>query len=276
MSDSASFDAFTPRQMCERALTIMEANAVRPAREAFPLAILAGVLIGMGFVYCALVNVVGGGRVLGGLVFSIGLQMVVALGAALFTATSMTLIPRAEGRVTWGQVLSNWAVVYAGNFLGCLLLVGIVLLSGHPWENGGAIARFCIDTTAHKLSHTFVEAVFLGVLCNMMVCLGVWMSYGGRSLFDRIVVCIMPVGLFIACGFEHSIANMYMLPLGILCSRLAPPELLAQLPDPAHVAATLTWPNFLLRNLLPVTLGNILGGGVLVGLSHWYIHLRKR
>ena len=186
----------------------------------------------------------------------------------------MTLLPLASRKIGWKQMFANWGVVYAGNFVGSLILVALILLSGHPWENGGSIALFYINTTEHKLTHTFIEALFLGVMCNLMVCLGVWMSYAGRSLFDTMIAGLFPVGLFIACGFEHSVANMFMIPIGILCSHMMPPEVASKLADPAHIASVLHWQNFIFKNLIPVTLGNILGGGVFVGLFHWLIYLR--
>ena len=274
MADSSSFEALNPYQMCDKAAAVMEGKALKPARKAFLLAVMAGVFIGLGFVYCAIANATGAGKIVGGLVFSLGLMLVIVLGADLFTSTTMTLIPRASGKITWGQMFSNWGVVYAGNFVGSLILVALILLSGHPWENGGSIAVFYINTTEHKLTHTFIEAVFLGAMCNLMVCLGVWMSYAGRSLFDKMIACLFPVGLFIACGFEHSVANMFMIPIGILCNNMMPPEVAAKLADPAHIASVLNWQNFIFKNLIPVTLGNILGGGVFVGLFHWLIYLK--
>lgn len=274
MSDSPSFEALNPYQMVDKAAAAMEGKALKPAGKAFLLAIMAGVFIGLGFVYCSIANVTGAGKIVGGLVFSLGLMLVVVLGGDLFTSTTMTLIPRASGKITWGQMFSNWGVVYAGNFVGSIFLVAIILLSGHPWESSGSVAVFYINTTEHKLTHTFIEALFLGAMCNLMVCLGVWMSYAGRSLFDKMIACLFPVGLFISCGFEHSVANMFMIPMGILCSGMMPPEVAAKLADPAHIASVLTWPNFILKNLIPVTLGNILGGGVFVGLFHWFVYLR--
>ena len=274
MADSSSFEALNPYQMCDKAAAVMAGKAIKPAGKAFLLAVMAGVFIGLGFVYCAIANASGAGKIVGGLVFSLGLMLVIVLGADLFTSTTMTLIPRASRRITWGQMFANWGVVYAGNFVGSLILVALILLSGHPLENGGSIALVYINTTEHKLTHTFIEALFLGVMCNLIVCLGVWMSYAGRSLFDKMIACLFPVGLFIACGFEHSVANMFMIPIGILCSHMMPPEVAAKLADPAHIASVLHWQNFIFKNLIPVTLGNILGGGVFVGLFHWLIYLR--
>ncbi len=267
----ASFEALNPRQMYGKVVETMIIKATRPPRQAFLLSVMAGLFIGLGFVYCAVANVTGAGKIVGGLVFSLGLMLVVVLGGDLFTSTTMTLVPRASNRISWGQMLANWGIVYAGNFVGAIALVALILLSGHPWNDGGSIALYYIKTTEYKLTHSFIEALFLGVMCNLMVCLGVWMGYSGRSLFDKMAACLFPVGLFIACGFEHSIANMFMIPMGILCSGMMPPEVAAKLADPVHTLSLLTWENFVLKNLIPVTLGNILGGGVLVGLFHWLV-----
>ena len=271
-----AFEALNAAQLYEKALSVMEEKAIKNQRKVFLAAVMAGVFIGLGFVYCAMANVAGAGKIVGGLVFSLGLMLVVVCGGDLFTSSTLTLIPRAHGSVTWRQVFVNWSVVYAGNFVGSILLVTIVLLSGHPWESGGNVALFYINTTAHKLDHTFVEAVFLGILCNLMVCLGVWMSYAGRSLLDKMAACLLPVGLFIACGFEHSVANMFMIPMGIICGQIMPPEVAAKLASPHALTSELTWWNFLIKNLIPVTLGNIIGGGILVGLYQWNLHSPRR
>ncbi|ATD80953.1 MULTISPECIES: formate transporter FocA [Desulfovibrio] len=275
MHDPSSFEALNPQQMCHKAVVIMAGKALRPAPNAFMLAVMAGVFIGLGFVYCAVANTAGAGKIVGGLVFSLGLMLVIVLGADLFTSTTMTLLPRACRKITWGQMFSNWGIVYAGNFVGSLFLAALILLSGHPWASGGDIAVFYINTTENKLTHTFIEAIFLGTMCNLLVCLGVWMSYAGRSLIDKMAACLFPVGLFIACGFEHSVANMFMIPIGILCNDMMPPAVAARLTDPEHTATVLTWSNFIFKNLIPVTLGNILGGGVFVGMFHWLIYLRS-
>lgn len=274
MSTPSPLDALTPREMAYKAEAVMEGKAKKPHYTTLLMAIMAGVFIGLGFVYCAVANVSGAGKIVGGLVFSLGLMLVVLLGADLFTSSTLTLMTAASRKISWRQMLANWGVVYVGNFIGALFLVALILLSGHPWDYGGGVALFYINTTAHKLGYTFLQAVFLGVMCNLLVCLGVWMSYAGRSVVDKMAACLFPVGLFIACGFEHSVANMFMIPAGILCSQVVPAELVTKLPDAAQLAALLTWKNFFIKNLLPVSLGNIIGGGLFVGIYHWYIYLR--
>ena len=267
-------DSLDPRQMALKAESSMTAKAKKQHSKAFLLAVLAGVCIGLGFVYCAIANVTGAGKIVGGLVFSLGLMLVVILGADLFTSTTMTLIAKASKKITWNELFANWGVVYVGNFIGSMILVGIIYMSGHCQDNNWLVGTWYLTTTEHKLTHTFTEAVGLGILCNIMVCLGVWMSYAGRSVVDKLLVCLFPVGLFIACGFEHSIANMFMIPSGLFLSYVAPPEVLAKLHSPELVGEIFTWGNFVIKNLIPVTIGNIIGGGLMIGLFHWLIYLR--
>lgn len=271
-----SFDSISPHQMAEKALDTMTYKATKAPYKAFLLAITAGVFIGLGFVYCVIANVTGAGKVVGGLVFSLGLLLTVVLGADLFTSTTMTIMSAVSKKITWRQMFSNWGVVYVGNFVGALILVGIILLSAHPFDNGGGIGLYYISTSIHKLSYSFSAAVGLGILCNLMVCLGVWMSFSARTLTDRMIAVLFPVGLFIAAGFEHSVANMFMLPVGMYTYAMATPEMLAQIADPAAVEATFTWSNIFLHNLLPVTIGNIIGGGIFVGLYQWLIYLKEK
>lgn len=272
--ERSSFDMLDPYQLVYKVESNMVSKAVKAPSKVLLLAIMAGVFIGLGFVYSSLANATGAGKIVGGLVFSTGLLLVIVFGADLFTSSTMTLISKFNKQITWQQMLSNWGVVFVGNFIGAMLLVGIILLSGHPFDNGGNVGLYYITTAEHKLSHTFLEAVGLGILCNLMVCLAVCMSYAGRSLADKLVAVLFPVGLFIACGFEHSVANMFMVPAGIYTNKLASPELLAQLTNPEHYSEILTWRNFIFSNLIPVTIGNIIGGGVMVGLYQWLIYLR--
>lgn len=267
-------DDLDPYGLAYKVEAIMTRKALKPHGLAFLLAVMAGLFIGLGFVYCSIANATGSGKIVGGLVFSVGLVMVTVYCAELFTSTTMTLISRANKQITWGKMLANWSVVYVGNFVGALVLVGIILVSAHPFDNGGAVGVFYIKTAEHKLAHTFPAAVALGILCNLLVCLGVWMSYAGRSVIDKIAACLLPVGLFIACGFEHSVANMFMVPVGIYTNQMATPEIVAQLGDPAHYTEVLTWGNFFMKNLIPVTIGNIIGGGLMVGMYQWMIYLR--
>jgi formate transporter len=210
-------------------------------------------------------------KVLGGIVFSTGLVLVVLTGAELFTSSTLTLTARASGRITWGQLLRNWLVVFVANFLGALTIVGLIYVAG-TWHNAeGQWGKVVLDVSTAKLDHSFLEAFALGILCNLMVCLAVWAAYSGRTTTDKVLAVTLPIALFVATGFEHSVANMFMLPLGILISDTAGPGFWAGANIDASSYADLTWASFLLDNLLPVTLGNIVGGGVMIGIMYWTI-----
>lgn len=276
--DNSQLDTNTisPAEMADKALKIMTEKSLKPNKRVLLLAIMAGLFIGLGFVYCVIANVTGAGKIVGGLVFSLGLMLTIVMGGDLFTSTTMTVIAVANKQVKLKKMFSNWGVVYVGNFIGALILVGVIIMSGHPFSKGGDIGLYYISTSMGKLGHTFFEAVGLGILCNIMVCLGVWMSFSSKSLTDRMVAVLFPVGLFIAAGFEHSVANMFMIPAGMYTFQLATPEMLAAIPDVEIIRNTLTWPNFLLNNLLPVTLGNIIGGAFFIGLYQWIIYFKYK
>ena len=261
--------------VAEKALDIMTTKANKPHQKAFLLAIMAGVFIGLGFVYCVIANVQGAGKIVGGLVFSLGLLLTIVLGADLFTSTTMTTMAVASKKITVNKMLANWSTVYLGNFIGSLILVGLIIMSGHPFDYGGKIGLYYISTSEHKLAHTFIEAVGLGILCNIMVCLAVWMSFSAKSLTDKMVAVLFPVGLFIAAGFEHSVANMFMVPAGIYSLMLATPEMLDAITNVEILRTTLTWHNFFIQNLIPVTLGNIIGGSFFIALYQWLIYLKN-
>ncbi len=261
--------------VAEKALDIMTAKVNKPHYKAFLLSIMAGVFIGLGFVYCIIANVEGAGKIVGGLVFSLGLLLTIILGADLFTSTTMTVISVASKKVTLGQMLANWGVVYFGNFIGALILVGLIIMSGHPFDYGGKIGLYYISVANHKLEHTFIKAIGLGIMCNIMVCLAVWMSFSASNLTDKMIAVLFPVGLFISAGFEHSVANMFMIPAAIYTLMLSTPEMIHSLIDVEILQKSLTWSNFFIKNLLPVTVGNILGGSIFIALYQWLIYLKN-
>lgn len=244
-------------------------------------AFTAGIFISIAFVFyiTATTGAVdapyGFTKLIGGICFSLGLMLVVVCGADLFTSTVLTIVSKATGKITWGQMFRNWFNVYIGNLIGALFFVAIIWFAGQYTAANGQWGLNVLQTTSHKLHHTFVEAVALGILANLMVCLAVWMSYAGRSLTDKLVVLILPVAMFVASGFEHSIANMFMIPLGIMIKEFAPAEYWAQINMAPEQFSHLTIGNFITDNLIPVTIGNIIGGALLVGLVYWFMHLRS-
>lgn len=267
----------TPSQMARAAEDAAFGKATSHQLKSFLLALTAGGYIALGFVFFTTSQVgadqlpFGVAKVLGGVVFATGLALVVLTGAELFTSSTLTLTARASGRITTWQLLRNWVVVFVGNFLGALTIVALVFY-GKVWQQAaGGWAAVVLEVSLKKVHHDFLTAFVLGILCNLMVCLAIWAAYSGRTTVDKVVAVTMPIALFVASGFEHSVANMFMIPLGILIRSSAGEELWATTGlDPAAYA-DLTWSNFLVDNLLPVTLGNIVGGGVMIGVLYWTI-----
>lgn len=263
--DMIHVDAYTPEEIAHRVESASQAKATRDSWTALALAILAGAFIALGAALFTLALhdgslPFGPGRLVGGLAFSLGLILVVVAGAELFTGNNLLVMAAVDGKISIGQLLRNWAVVYIGNLLGSLAIVGLIHLSGHWDLNGGLVGDKALSIARSKLALTWMEAFTRGILCNILVCLAVWICLGGRSVTDRILGLVMPVTAFVALGFEHSVANMYFLPAGWL---LAPAS------DPLSFQAI--W----IDNLIPVTLGNIVGGGGVVAGVYAFIYLRR-
>ncbi len=255
-------------------------KATKHPLTTFFLAITAGVFISIAFVFYITVTTGSGtapygmAKLVGGICFSLGLMLVVVCGADLFTSTVLIVVAKASGRITWGQLARNWVNVYIGNLVGCLFFVALIWFSGEYMVANGGWGLNVLQTADHKMHHTFIEAVCLGILANLMVCMAVWMSYSGRTLTDKMLAMILPVAMFVASGFEHSIANMFMIPMGIVIRDFASPEFWQATGATAEQFSSLSISNFIVDNLIPVTIGNIIGGGVLVGLTYWVIYLR--
>lgn len=248
------------------------AKASRPWPVVLGLAVPAGAFIALGFVFFLTSQVGAGampwgvGRVLGGLVFATGLALCVITGADLFTSATLTLMAKASGRLSWPALLWHWGVVYLGNAVGSLAIAALVLGAGLPKAASGGWGATLLLTAEAKCHHSFVEAFCLGVLCNLLVCLAVWLATAGRTVTDKIAGLILPITLFVACGSEHSVANMFLVPLALVVKAQGD---LPSFGVTADQLTHLTWGDFLVGNLLPVTLGNVIGGGVLVGLLFW-------
>lgn len=274
------FDLLLPPAMAKVAEDAGVYKATKHPLTTFYLAITAGMFISIAFVFYITATTgtstipFGIAKLVGGTCFSLGLILCVVCGADLFTSTVLIVVAKASGRITWGQLARNWVNVYVGNLVGALLFVLLIWLSGMYMTANGAWGLNVLQTADHKMHHTFIEAVCLGILANLMVCLAVWMSYSGRSLMDKMFAMILPVAMFVACGFEHSIANMFMIPMGIVVRHFASPEFWTAVGSSPDSFSHLTVLNFLTDNLIPVTLGNIIGGGLLVGLTYWVIYLR--
>ncbi len=205
-------------------------------------------------------------QVLGGVTFSLGLILVVVAGAELFTGNNLLAMAWADGKITTGELLRNWAIVCVGNFIGAAGMALLVFLSHHPEMNNGGIAQEYIRIASAKVAMPFWTAFFKGILCNILVCMAVWMAFAGRSVVDKAVAIVFPISAFVAAGFEHSIANMFFIPLAMLLQNF----------DTIGMNSTaITWTGFF-GNLVPVILGNIVGGSVLVGLVYHLIYRQER
>ena len=270
-------DPYAPAQMAARAASAGVTKTRVDALSLFALAVLAGAFIALGAQLATLASVDAGlgfgpGRLLVGLAFSLGLVLVVIAGAELFTGNMLVVIAWLAGRVTTGAVLRAWAIAYAGNFAGALATAGLVYASGQWTMAGARVGAGALLLADGKLALTLVEALVRGILGNALVCLAVWLCYSARSNVDKILGVVGPVTAFVAAGFEHSIANMYFVPMGLFLRD--EPSVLAAAGLGVEAAARLTWARFVVGNLLPVTAGNIIGGGVLVAAAYWTIYLR--
>jgi len=276
-------DALPPQKMAVKA----EGVGVRKVGESFLnlllLGILAGAYVALGALFATTVSAGATGilsygltRLLMGLAFSLGLILVVIGGAELFTGNTLIAVAWASGKVSTGGLLRNWAIVYLGNFLGSILIAALVIWGRQYAAGGGSVGLVMLSMANAKLHLSFWQAVSLGVLCNLLVCLGVWLSYAGRSVADKILGIVFPITAFVAAGFEHSVANMYFIPLGLFLKQFDPTFTTSTAVQAGLDLSSLTWSNFLWDNLLPVTLGNIIGGAVMVGLVYWAIYLRRR
>ena len=281
MSEPLSLDALLPPEMAAKAEQIGVKKAGMAAVPMFLLAVLAGAFIalGAGFTTTAIAGATGivsygVVRVLAGIVFSLGLILVVVGGAELFTGNNLIVMAWASGRVSTAQVLRNWGLVYVGNFVGAMGIALLMFLAQQHEFGNGAVGRTALAIADAKLKLGFVQAVALGILCNVLVCLAVWLSFSARTTTDRILAVVPPIAAFVAAGFEHSIANMYFVPLALMIKAGATPGFWEAIGQTPGDYATLTADGFLIDNLLPVTLGNIIGGAVLVGSVYWCIYLR--
>jgi formate transporter len=275
-------DALMPQEIAERAEAAGAQKAQRDPVTLFMLAVLAGAFIALGAMFATAVLAGADGaipfgvsRLLAGVVFCLGLILVAVGGAELFTGDALMVMALAARKLALSAMLRAWVIVYAGNFVGTLGTAVLVFLSGQYLAGDGSVAAVALKFGAQKTSLAFDRALFLGILCNVLVCLAVWLSFGARSTTDKVLAILFPISAFVVAGFEHSVANMYLIPLAILIKTLAPEALWAKL---AHAPADypgLTLGGFML-NLIPVTIGNVIGGGGFVGAVYWFIYLRTR
>ena len=266
MAEIYGHDAYSPDQIAERVENVGVVKARLPFLKMAALGVLAGGFIGLGALFYTLVAAdaelgFAAGRVLGGLVFSLGLILVVVAGAELFTGNNLMVMSWVSRRISTGLLLRNLGIVFLANAVGAIGLAGIVVLSGHGDFHDGAVGATAVKIAAGKVSLGSMQAFFKGVLCNVLVCLAVWLAMAGRSVTDKVMAVVFPITAFVAAGFEHCVANLYLVPLGLLLAGDAAPE-------------GLTWAAFVMKNLIPVTLGNLAGGAGMVGLVYHVIYRR--
>jgi formate/nitrite transporter len=285
-------DALLPAEMATRAESIGVRKSEMPFFQTFMLGVLAGAFIALGAIFSTTVaagagsiNALDGSsgfssalpygitRLLAGLAFCLGLILVIVGGAELFTGNNLIVMAWANRKVSTARLLRNWGIVYLGNFVGSIGTAFLMVMARQYLFGKGAVGITALNTAVTKVNYDFWQAIALGILCNGLVCLAVWMSYSARSTWDKIAVIIFPISAFVAAGFEHSVANMYFIPYGLFIKAF----------DPAFIESagagiakldTLTWSSFLIGNLVPVTIGNIIGGGILVAAMYWSVYLR--
>ncbi len=269
-------------EMAELAEQVSVKKVKKSVGEIFVNSILAGAFIAVAFVFYVTVTTGAGtmpwgvSKFLGGLAFSLGLILVVVCAGDLFTSSVLSVIPLATGRLKLRDVLKNWLVVYSGNFIGAICFAILVLVAGEHEIASGNWGVTALNVAAHKMHHSFMQAVALGILCNFLVCLAVWMTFAGKTVADKILALVLPVTMFVASGFEHCVANMFMIPMGILIKDWAGESFWIETGKQAAGYSELSWSGFFTANLLPVTVGNFIGGALLVGLSYWWIYLKNR
>lgn len=271
------FDALPPREMARKAEQVGVTKAGLSFVETFVLAILAGAFIALGAIFATTVTSGGSAvpygvtRLLGGVSFSLGLILVIVAGAELFTGNNLLVMAWAGRRISTARVMRNWSIVFAGNFVGAIATALLLFASKQYEFGGGVVGVQALTIASAKTSLGFGQAVALGALCNALVCLAVWLCYSAHTTTDKILAIVFPITAFVAAGFEHSVANMFFIPMGLLI-RSDSSFVAGQSPVPD--LSTLTWSNFLSANLLPVTIGNVIGGAVMVGAVYWLVYLR--
>ena len=272
-----SIDDKSPRTIAETvAQTVGVAKTTSPWLTVFILGILAGSYIGFGGLLSTIVTFdmgsnfgIGFTKFMGGAAFSVGLMLVVIAGAELFTGNNLMVSSAMAGEITYGTMLKRWSLVYIANFIGSVLLALLFYFSGLWKTDGGAVGAKAISIAYGKVSLSFSEALIRGIGCNWLVCLAVWMALASRQTIGKIFAIFFPIMAFVAIGFEHSVANMYFIPTGIFLKTWG--EISATQGFDSHA---LGWIPFVWKNLLPVTIGNIIGGGIFVGMSYWSAYLR--
>lgn len=273
--ENFSVDAYTPKEIAQRIEQVSISKSTLDPFRVFALSLLAGAFIAFAAVFYTVVihdSTLSSGitRLLGGLVFCLGLVLVIVAGAELFTGNNLLVMACVDKKITLKQLLLNWSIVFFGNLVGSLGIVFLIYLSEQWLINDGALGAKVVMIANSKVNLSFMAAFARGILCNALVCMAVWMCFACHSVTDKILAILFPITGFVAMGFEHSVANMYFIPAGILAQMN--PDIMRS------VSANVDLSNLnimgFMYNMLPVTLGNIVGGSVFVGAVYWFIYLR--
>jgi formate transporter len=279
----AGLDALMPLEIASKATDVGVSKASMSFARTFSLAVLAGAFIALGAMFATTVIAGAEGempfgvtRLVAGIAFCLGLILVVVAGAELFTGNNLIVMAWADRRIPGAWLLRNWVVVYAGNLVGALGTVAIVY-AGAQYEFGdGSVGTAALTIAQAKTSLGWGQAVALGIMCNALVCLAIWLTYSARSVTDKILAVIFPITAFVAAGFEHSVANMYFLPMGVVVKETASDGFFAEIGKSPADFPDVTWTGAAIDNLIPVTIGNIIGGSLMVGLVYWLVYVRTR
>lgn len=278
MSQQNFSDPHSPADVADRLQSIGVAKARMSFSKTIMLGLLAGAFISLGAMYYTVVMTEpsaswGASKMLGGIAFSLGFILVVIAGAELFTGNNLIVMAWANNLISVTEILRNWLLVYVSNAVGALLTLWMISLSGFLDNHHYQVGVTAINIALHKVDHTLVEGFFLGVFCNALVCLASWMTYAARSVTDKILSILMPISAFVAMGFEHCIANMFMIPLGMIA---AMNESIVNAGEFTQEQLALLSSNGFFNNVIPVTLGNIVGGAGLVAFTYYFIYLREK
>ncbi len=270
----------SPSEIAEFTVNVGIKKANMTVINQFILGILAGVFIAFGAEAANMashtIKDVSTAKLIGGLIFPAGLMLVLMAGAELFTGNNLMIIALAERKITLYKLLRSWIVVYLGNLIGGVIIAYLVLWSGQLDYSGGLLGGSTVKAAAGKINLSFCSALVLGILCNWLVCLAVWSSFGAKDGISKAVCVFFPIWLFVASGFEHSVANMYYITAGIIakCNPLYVTKAIELGTSQASIDA-LNWCSMFTGNLIPVTIGNIIGGSGLVGIIYWFIYIRR-
>ncbi len=274
---AATVEAYPPPEVAQKAEATGVTKGARDTLGTIVLGILAGVFIGLGAMFCTVVTTAPGlgfglTKLLGGLTFCLGLILVVVAGAELFTGNTLIVMSWMSGRVSFARLLRNWGLVYFANLAGALSLAGLMFYTNQWALNSYGVGANALAIANAKVNLSFGSALARGIMCNALVCLAIWLCFSARTVTDKIIAILFPITAFVAAGFEHSIANMYFIPMGIFLS--SQPSVLAAAGVTAGSVSNLTWSGFV-GNLIPVTIGNIIGGAILVGAVYWLAYLSR-